>query len=204
MGFMKVDINLARVRSAEFDRVRWFKSVTVVLCAAAIFISLFNAVSYGLSRVAVDRYEETVEAAGSDVPVAKEIDRSELRRLNSEVAIVNSIIAMESFSWTSLLTSLEDTLPGSVALVQISPDFKSGSIRMRAMGETIGGALEFVDALNEAEEFSEAFLLSHSEKDTGNKTRSREKILFDLSVLYSESDSESEDDNDGNNEAVER
>ena len=189
MGFMKIDINLARARSTDLDRARWLKGVTVVLCAAAIFISLFNVVSYGLSRIQVDRYEGALEAMGGGA--SKETDKiskKELRRLNSEVALVNSIIAMESFSWTSLLTSLEGVVPGSVALVQISPNFKSGSIRMSAMGESTGDALKFVDALNESDEFTEAFLLSHSEKDTAKRPGSREKILFEIIVHYSDSE----------------
>jgi hypothetical protein len=61
---------------------------------------------------------------------------------------------------------------------------------MRAMGESTSDALKFIDALNASGEFSDAFLLSHSEKDTVKRPGSREKILFDLTVLYSDSDSE--------------
>ena len=188
MGFMKIDINLAQVRSPYGDRARWLKGVTIALCAAAIFISLFNAVSYGLSHIQVSRYEEALEAMGGVSKETDEIDKKELRRLNSEVALVNSIIAMESFSWTSLLTSLEGVVPSGVALVQISPNFKSGSIRMSAMGESTSDALKFVDALNESGEFSDAFLLSHSEKNTGKRPGSREKVLFEIIVHYSESE----------------
>ena len=185
---MRLNINLARASNADADRARWLKSVTIVLTAAAIFISLFNVASYGLSRIQVDRYEEVLAAAGGGVSKEIEkIDKKELRRLDQEVALVNSIIAMESFSWTSLLTSLEGVVPGSVALVQISPNFKSGSIRMSAVGESVSGALKFVDALNESKEFTDAFLLSHSEKNIAKRPGSREKVLFEIIVRYSES-----------------
>lgn len=195
MGFMKLNINLASQGDLDHDRKKWLKGVTVALCAAAIFISLFTVVSFKLTHIQIDRHEERLSAAGGSV--IKDIDKKELKRLNGEVAFVNSIIAMESFSWTSLLTSLEGVVSSGVALVQISPDFRDGSIRMRAMAETIGDTLKFIDALNASDEFSGAFLLSHSQKDTKKKPGSREKILFDISVNYSNGDSNAGGKDDG-------
>jgi hypothetical protein len=170
--------------------------VTVVIVIVAVLFSLSSAVDFAASIKRIESAEQRIVALnptaslGSSQGVGlKSLSKSELRELRAEAAYVNTIITENSFSWISLLSAIEETLPNNVSIVRVSPNFSTGKVSISALSKSKKDALMFVDSMAKSSDFSEVFLLSHSKnKDKKRYGFSSEKIIFNLTALYNKGD----------------
>lgn len=99
------------------------------------------------------------------------------KELKRDMELVNDFAYRKSFSWTGLLSSLEEVLPDDVRLLQISPEFKSGKVRLVGQTRSMESALATVDSLGRAG-FRDVFLLKHSKDSKAGH------IVFDITAVY--------------------
>lgn len=99
-----------------------------------------------------------------------------------DIDFINTTLARRAFSWTSLLTDLEASLPGNVYLSRITPDFAKGAVNVTGVAGTLKDALDMVDMMGSSGRFKRVFMLKHSEE--GKKGGSGGAVVFSLSAGY--------------------
>jgi type IV pilus assembly protein PilN len=112
--------------------------------------------------------------------------RPDNARLHDRAAFLNSILDARSFNWTLMFMDLEKVLPGGVRVVSIEPVQKNGRIEVRlSVGATSDGAkMKFLRALEESSAFTRVELVS---EHVPNQTNSSDRVILDLTVIYSRS-----------------
>ena len=181
---MKIDINLSTKRRVKSMVPNIVAIGALVLAAAYTWhnVELYN---FNLERITglsaqLARLENTLGSKPSPVPAAT---REDIKLLKGEVGYINKLIARETFSWTGLLTSLEQDVPAGVSIVRISPEFETMTIRVSGLAKSIKDVFKFVDALGGSERFSEVFLLKHQDVLKKGAT-GKSFISFDISARY--------------------
>ena len=81
--------------------------------------------------------------------VQKGVDRTALVTLAGSAREANALIDQRTFSWTTLLTFIEQAIPMGVHLTSITPDFKQGDIiiTMMLVGRQPEEVTNFMNAL---------------------------------------------------------
>lgn len=153
------------------------------LILAAIF-TWHSVDSYMRNRSQIQIMQERAAALEKSLPKGLRTGgpavRTDQKSLLEDIEFVNDYAYRKSFSWTALLSQLEEGLPNDVHLVQISPEFKSGKVNVTGFTRSMDSALAAVDMLGRAG-FQDVFLLKHSrDGKTG-------LILFDISAVYRQS-----------------
>lgn len=186
----KIDINLARKRRPA-ALIQWMLAAGFVLIALAYSAS--SAYVYFTNKAKLGGYEERLGklempsgfAKGGSVQAEGDESR---KRLKNEVEFINGVIIMDSFSWTGLLSVLEECVPPNVSIVQISPDFREGKIRVTGIAAAMSDIISFVDRMNGSKGFKDAFLLKHSEDKAAAAARTSSEgprpVLFNISAVY--------------------
>ncbi len=101
-----------------------------------------------------------------------------LERLPRDIAFANRLIAQRTFSWTTLLSDLEQTVPQGLAIKGIQNDFKESiTIRLSGSALSFDAVTAFTLALGEHPTFHDPRLAQHREREDG-------VVDFNLTVGY--------------------
>jgi Tfp pilus assembly protein PilN len=109
--------------------------------------------------------------AGMDVSDAT------IKALPIQVAFANQLVAKRSFSWTTFLTNLEETVPTKVSIHSIRVEAKASVIRLAGAAKTLQDVTQFARQLEDHPVFANPVLLQHRAQEDGH-------IEFDLTVTY--------------------
>lgn len=173
----KITINLAEREKGE----GLAPALGAVILLFAAFLTWHNIERYSSNRSQIELLKERTAAFEKNLPDGFKKDGlasvEDRKILLDNIEFVNGYAYRKSFSWTSLLTSLEEALPDDVHLVRISPEFNSGKVNVTGFTRSIDSALSTVDRMGKAG-FLEVFLLKHSMDGKSGL------ILFDLSAIY--------------------
>ncbi|HZX34954.1 MAG TPA: PilN domain-containing protein [Thermodesulfobacteriota bacterium] len=179
----KITINLSTGRYARGQSVRLMAAaltlVALVFSYHTVYDYYVNAKTISLLKGEIARLGEA--KAGKAAP-RKDFSKIPAASLEKKVFAINDIIIRETFSWTELLTGMEEVTPGNVSIVRITPDFKDNKIAVSGMAASVKDALSFVTNLSSSPKFGDAFLLKHSE-EKGDEL-SRERVFFNVSANY--------------------
>ncbi len=183
----KITINLA---TGRYIKTAYPLIVAVTAAAFALLLSVNSIYGYSIdskreallsTRVAA--YEQKYgEVKVSDAGGSR-VSNEEINRLGGEAEIINRAIKAETFSWTTLLSALETTVPKDVSIAQVTPSFKDGNIAILGMAKTKQRMLDFVEKMSQSGSFDDVFLLGHSE---GNKSglQGAERVSFNISARF--------------------
>jgi Tfp pilus assembly protein PilN len=82
---------------------------------------------------------------------------------------LRGLVDKRAFSWTTLLSSLEDVLPMGVRLVSIAPQLKDGkvTVEISAIARRFEDRHELLRAMDKSAEFEDVFLRTAGESDKG-------------------------------------
>jgi Tfp pilus assembly protein PilN len=154
--------------------------VTVAIAVGAVLVLLASIVNatqlIGLSSERSDirsRLEaDTREAArirSEAEALQGRVDRVTLARLATSAREANQLIDQRTFSWTSLLGQLEDTLPPDVRLTAISPQADRGVFRvsLAVVARDLDDIDTFIDALLETGGFYDVAPVEQRANDDG-------------------------------------
>ncbi len=110
---------------------------------------------------------------------AEGMDLSEaaVQRLPAEVAFANHVIAKRIFSWTRLLTDLEEAVPPRVAINTIQLDPKNSMIALGGAAKSLQDLTAFIIRLEEHHAFKDVALAQHRVTENG-------LVEFGLTVRY--------------------
>lgn len=191
MPILKININLAAPKKGG-SAIRI--SVIAGLSILAIVFTWFDYGAYSSNKALLNAAAERLSAMKESVskerakaaPVT--LSAGELEVLAKKAVFVNSAIISETFSWTELLTRLEENIPSKVFLVQISPDFRDNKILVTGMARSMDDVISTVDRLGASAYFKDVYLLKHyksaDEKIGMNEERDGSFISFNISARF--------------------
>jgi Tfp pilus assembly protein PilN len=107
------------------------------------------------------------------------IDLSEgaLRRLSSEVDLANQLLEKRTFSWTTFLTELEQTIPPRLALTSIRLDQAGKTVQLTGTAMNLEEITAFTVGLQNHATFKNPVLAQHRVVSSG-------MVEFDVTVQY--------------------
>ncbi|MBI5561016.1 MAG: PilN domain-containing protein [Deltaproteobacteria bacterium] len=190
---MKITINLATRRLAPAN-VPYILAFALFIFAAAY--SLYNLYDYRINRKELALYKNIASRLEKSLPPEKPSPRGAMdpQSARKKVEAINNIIVRETFSWTGLLSDLEEGVPENISIVEISPQFGDRRITVKGMARSMNDVLNFVARLPKGGRFSDAFLLKHSEEKPGGAPGGSpgesprgsidERLFFTVSARY--------------------
>ncbi|MBI5599568.1 MAG: PilN domain-containing protein [Deltaproteobacteria bacterium] len=175
---MKIDINLSTMR---YRRSNAPYVLIAALVAIAASWSAYNFFNYGINQKRIALYKEiSARNERKSPPAAPPAD---VRQIKEKVSLINGIIIQETFSWTGLLTALEQSVPDNVSIIELAPQFTEGKIVVKGMAKSMKDVLEFVSRLGGSKHFTGVFLLKHSEEGIPSSLVG-ERLTFSVSAVY--------------------
>ena len=107
------------------------------------------------------------------------IDLSEraLKRLSSEVDLANQLLEKRTFSWTTFLTELEQTIPPRLALTSVRLDQPGKTVQLTGTAMSLEDITAFTVGLQSHATFKNPVLAQH-------RVRSSGLLEFDVTVQY--------------------
>ena len=99
------------------------------------------------------------------------VSETKYTRLLSDIKFYNEIIARKSFSWLGLLEQVEDVTPDGIALSALTPDRKSGELKIEGHARSFAQVRSYIEKLEDSKIFISVMLLSHGELAVGEKTK---------------------------------
>lgn len=115
--------------------------------------------------------------------------------IQGKIAFANQLTEKRSFSWTRLLSELEETVPAQVSVGSVKLDFHQSRIMLDGVAASLQDVNAFVHALQHHQAFHGAVLVKHEERKkqqatSVNQASGREsigngsRIEFSLAIEY--------------------
>ncbi len=108
---------------------------------------------------------ETARLRGSVHPTEQSV-RAVEDRLRKEVSLLNDLMAQRRFSWSRLLTELEQRVPNNLSVTDIQTDGRDGTILLDGEAYSLKELSEFSKRLEESRHFLEVFLAREERRDS--------------------------------------
>lgn len=105
------------------------------------------------------------------------VSEKEYTRLLSDIKFYNEIIVRKSYNWLGLLEQLEDVTPDGVALSALTPDKKSGELRIGGHARSFAQVRSYIEKLEDSKVFTSVLLLSHANLAVGERTKGVQFII---------------------------
>lgn len=112
---------------------------------------------YRDARVEVARLETQSGLTVSERP-AKPIPRE---RIEEEARNAESVVRQLTLPWAALISTIEQAVPGDVAILQLQPDAENRLLRLTAETRQREAMFSFVRRLGEAPLLADVHLVSH-------------------------------------------
>ncbi len=185
---MKLRLNLATT-PLENNR-RFVLSSTLTGAIALISLAALGTTAFGhwranrALREEISRMDSEMRDFRSQRRELEEFFKQpEARSLTDRANFLNAMIEQRSFPWTQIFSRLEKRLPPGVRVVSIAPQMHDGRVQLRMVfsAATDESKLRFIQALEEAPEFSRLQLISETRPKGGD---AQDGILVEVSALY--------------------
>ncbi|MEA3420760.1 MAG: hypothetical protein U9Q97_03680 [Acidobacteriota bacterium] len=181
--YRKIDLNLA---SRPVQNRKLFYFLGVLLGIIFIFISVAGGNIYFKNRIkikdiktSIAKIEQTIkDVKGEEKTYINQID-GKIRDYKEKADLVNSLILRKTFSWTDLLSALEDCLPETSYIISLTPSLKGDSemgVRFEVLSPGLEELLDLVSSLNSMN-FKHIRVMSESRDDSGY-------LLSEISLTY--------------------
>ncbi len=148
----------------------------VLLMATMVGQMLLCGVSAGTVRQLDD---EIVSRRGSALPGGPPVTAEDRALLKDSAAFYNDILARRAFSWSDMVQRLERTIPRGIAVTNLEPDLKAGTIKLEAYALHFADIQSCMEQIEASDDFDRVTLESHMEKTLWEEARG---IAFSLSI----------------------
>ncbi len=191
---MRVPINLA---SRPADAIRPLRMTAIslgllalVLAAVAVRAELQSRDEF---RVLVDRTSQ-LQGEARELEAAQQgmedwLKTPQVEQIRNRSALLNSLIAQKSLSWTRLFQDLEATLPAGARILSIAPKLPDMNqaqlpvLDLTIVAESVRPLVDFVKKLEDSSQFANPVVLDQRfpvGKETGGE------IELSLTAVYSQ------------------
>lgn len=166
---MYFSINLAT--RTYLDR-RLVNRIGAGLCAILIFLFAWNVYRVATSGAELSRLHADIashEAKLNSRPQG--VSEKEYTKLLGTIGFYNEIIGRKSFNWLGLLEQLENATPEGISLSLVSPDRKSGEIKIDGRAKTFTLVRTYLEKLEDSKAFTSIYLVSHTNLTLGDRAK---------------------------------
>jgi type IV pilus assembly protein PilN len=144
---------------------------------AALFILLLLLLAWNVYRIAwnsgelrrlradIVSYETKLNSRPSGV------SETEYTQMLESIKFYNEIIDRKTYNWMGLLEQLENATPDGIALSHVTPDRKSGDIKIEGRAKNFAHLKSYLDKLEDSKFFTSILLLSHTNIELGERTK---------------------------------
>ncbi len=176
------EINLSSRYRVEMVTYRtWLMWGCIGLLLSIVWNIWQGGLIYQESQIIAAELERVRQLDNSVMDQAKNegIDLSEgaLRRLSSEVDLANQLLEKRTFSWTTFLTELEQTIPPRLALTSIRLDQAGKTVQLTGTAINLEEVTAFTVGLENHATFKNPVLAQHRVGSSG-------LVEFDVTVQY--------------------
>ena len=177
------EINLA---SKDYRWVRWIGSGLWLWAALGLVAIAFEAtatVGYRGDIARLDRSLKRFETEQKHLRDElakrgfKNASPQGISVLSKQVAFANEIIRNKAFSWTGLLSDLENVIPPNISLKSILPSAKSETIHLSGTSLKLTDVTRLMNRLEASGRFSDALLADQKDTKEG-------RVEFSMTVRY--------------------
>jgi Tfp pilus assembly protein PilN len=155
--------------SSDIRKVRWIQRILVLWVMATVGLAGWWVWDSQTLEETAGQYEQAAgrSAAGNQVFKQKMdtegLSRSaeQLEMLRADVAFANQLAEKRRFSWTRLLSDLEEAVPAQVSITNIKPKFDESIVVLEGVAEHLHDLDRFVQQLQHHRAFRQAVLGKH-------------------------------------------
>jgi type IV pilus assembly protein PilN len=145
----------------------------VILASASILLLLLfwnaqRAITAVGERDKLKAEIEAYEAKLNSLPAG--VSDAEFRNMQSNIRFYNGIIEKRSADWLGLLGKLEKATPAGIALTVLTPEPKTGEIKIEGEAKSFDGVRNYLEKLEESKSFRDIQILSHQNSLVGEKS----------------------------------
>lgn len=154
MASKRLSLNLA---TNPLRNRRFFFLLLFVIAAALLLVGYLAGRTYikyrseaQEVRASADNIDQLIMVAQTEEKNSRQKIEEAVRRDKDKVDLVNSIILRKAFSWTELLSTLENSLPDSSYILSLAPILDEDSrlqLRLRVVSQDLNKLLEFLNKL---------------------------------------------------------
>jgi len=105
------------------------------------------------------------------------VSEKDFTRLLADIKFYNEILDRKSFNWLAMLEQLEGSTPDGIALTALTPDRKTGEMKIEGNARTFSTLRSYIDKLEDSKAYTAILLLSHADISAGEKTRGVHFVL---------------------------
>jgi len=151
---------------------------------ACLVIALLLLLAWNINRAAwsfgeLRRLRADIKADESSLSSRPHgVSEKEYTGLLGTIGFYNEIIGRKSFNWLGLLDQLEQVTPEGIALSALTPDRKSGEVKIEGRAKNFAQLRVYLDKLEDSRVFTSILLLSHSTIAVGERTKA---VQFSIS-----------------------
>ena len=106
------------------------------------------------------------------------VSEKEYTRLLESIGFYNEVIGRKTYNWMGLLEQLEHATPDGIAITVLTPDKKTGAVKIEGRAKSFALIKQYLDKLEDSKFFTSILLLSHSDIAVGERTKG---VQFSLS-----------------------
>ncbi len=155
----------------------------LIVCSLSLFsLNIFNFVKNFQKNRYVSNTISKIKKQTTHMQKQQELYSNMIEKLKSkygrEVKSINNLIYKKTFSWTLLLTTLENSLTKNIIILSLRPDLKKDKVEMKLnlAAKSVNDLLSFIDSLRK-----NGF---QNVKVKGERQNERGVILTSLSLFY--------------------
>lgn len=121
-------------------------------------------------RSAVRAQELTRQFVQQAAQAGFDLTEERIKALAKEASYANQLLEKRAFSWTRLLSDLEETVPPAVSLSVVTLGGTDATITLTGTARTLRDLTVFVDALEGHPSFRNAVLAHHRVREAGRRS----------------------------------
>ena len=166
---MRFTINLATRTYLDHRRVN-----QLIFAIAFLMVALL---AWNVSRISRNFGELNLLKSDADVLERRlnsrpsGVQEKDFNRLLGDIRFYNDIIERKANSWINILDQMENSTPEGIALISLTPDRKSGEIKIEGRTKTFAQVQLYLEKLENSGNFTNILLQSHRDMVFGERTR---------------------------------
>lgn len=168
--------------ASEITMIRWMQRGMIVLSLGALSLSAWWVKgSQAVEQAAIAHEKAAARTEGLTKAFAARMQEEgltftpdQVATVREEVMFANQLTEKRAFSWTRLLSDLEDAVPPHVSLGSIKVDFQESTVHMEGVADRLQDLNRFVQTLQVHRGFHHAILAKHEvHRETSVRTVAR-------------------------------
>jgi len=173
---MRFTINLA---TRTYIDQRLIRRCVIACMAVMLALTVWNVTRFSSNLGELNRLRSEIAAfEGKLNSRPSGVSENDFNRQLASIRFFNTVIARKTHDWLGLLDQVENATPEGIALSNLVPDTKTGTLKIEGRARSFTQVRAYLEKLEDSKNFSDILLLSHGDVLVGEKTRA---VQFSIS-----------------------